>query len=44
MSHPTKTPPKHRFKVLSDAEVDAKRKKLQNKKTENADKRAESAF
>ena len=44
MSHPTKTPAKKRFKVLTDHEIALKRRLLENQHTLNAEKSADTAL
>ena len=44
MSHPTRTPPKKHFKVLSDNELALKRRQLMNENTLVAEKNVDTAF
>ena len=44
MLHPTRTPPKKWFKMMSDDELRDMRTGLQNKNTLKSEKRADKAF
>ena len=44
LSHSTRTPPKKRFKVLSDSEIALKRRQLVNQNTLMAEKNVDTAF